>query len=152
MWAPSLTRSRICNFQFLPGIASAAFLRPESHGTHEHILLSLFLRLPELQDILLEGAASKAHSGNRPADMVDLAWTEYSVSFCNVTFLTNTSHCSSQLLAFWMVSFVRIVNNTKEEVDSKRFWRSCKNLNYWVSGLCPSSAILNSYKTQRFGN
>jgi hypothetical protein len=25
----------------------AAFLRSESHGTHEHILLSLFLRLPQ---------------------------------------------------------------------------------------------------------
>jgi hypothetical protein len=40
--APSLTRSRVCSFQFLLGIASAAFLRFESHGTHEHSL-SLFL-------------------------------------------------------------------------------------------------------------
>jgi hypothetical protein len=40
-------RSRVCTFQFLPGIASTAFLRSESHGTHEHILLSLFLRLPQ---------------------------------------------------------------------------------------------------------
>jgi hypothetical protein len=44
--APSLTRSWVCTFQFLPGIASAAFLRSESHGTHELSLLSLFLRLP----------------------------------------------------------------------------------------------------------
>jgi hypothetical protein len=43
--APSLTRSRVCTFQFLLDIASAAFLRSESHGTHEHISLSLFLRL-----------------------------------------------------------------------------------------------------------
>jgi hypothetical protein len=43
--APSLTRSRICSFQFLRGIASADFLKSESHGTHENILLSLFLRL-----------------------------------------------------------------------------------------------------------
>jgi hypothetical protein len=43
--APSLTRGRVCSFQFLLGIASAAFLRSESNGTHEHILLSLFLRL-----------------------------------------------------------------------------------------------------------
>jgi hypothetical protein len=42
--APSLTRSRVCSFQF---IASAAFLSSESHGTHENILLSLVLRLPE---------------------------------------------------------------------------------------------------------
>jgi hypothetical protein len=35
--APSLTRSRICSFQFLPGIASAAFRRSESHG-----LMSIF--------------------------------------------------------------------------------------------------------------
>jgi hypothetical protein len=35
--------------QFLPGIASAAFLRSESHGTHGHILLSLFLRLSNLE-------------------------------------------------------------------------------------------------------
>jgi hypothetical protein len=33
----------------LLGIASAAFLRFESHGTHEHILLFLFLRLPNLE-------------------------------------------------------------------------------------------------------
>jgi hypothetical protein len=45
--APSLTRSRVCTFQFLPGIASSAFLRSESHGTREHILLSLFFRLPQ---------------------------------------------------------------------------------------------------------
>jgi hypothetical protein len=42
--APSLTRSRVCNF--LMGIVSAVFLRSESHGIHDHILLSLFLRLP----------------------------------------------------------------------------------------------------------
>jgi hypothetical protein len=35
--APSLKRSQVCSFQFLLGIASAAFLRSESHGTHEHI-------------------------------------------------------------------------------------------------------------------
>jgi hypothetical protein len=44
---PSLTRSQVCNFQFLPGIARAAFLKSESHWTHDHILLSLFLRLPQ---------------------------------------------------------------------------------------------------------
>jgi hypothetical protein len=45
--APSLTRSRVCTFQFLPVIASAAFLRSESHGTLERSLLSLFFRLPQ---------------------------------------------------------------------------------------------------------
>jgi hypothetical protein len=40
-------RSRVCSFQFLAGIASPAFLRSESHGAHEFILLSLFLRLPQ---------------------------------------------------------------------------------------------------------
>jgi hypothetical protein len=45
--APSLTRSRVCSFQFLPGITSAAFLRSESRRTHEHSLLSLFLRLAQ---------------------------------------------------------------------------------------------------------
>jgi hypothetical protein len=45
--APSLTRSRVCSFQFLPVIVSTAFLRSESHGTHELILLSLFWRLPQ---------------------------------------------------------------------------------------------------------
>jgi hypothetical protein len=34
-------------FEFLLGIASAAFLRSESHRTHDHSLLSLFLRLPQ---------------------------------------------------------------------------------------------------------
>jgi hypothetical protein len=37
----------VCAFLLLPAIASAAFLRSESHGTHEHSLLSLFLRLPQ---------------------------------------------------------------------------------------------------------
>jgi hypothetical protein len=45
--APSLTRSRVCSFQFLLGIASPAFLGSESHGTHKHILLSLFFRLSQ---------------------------------------------------------------------------------------------------------
>jgi hypothetical protein len=44
--APSLTRKQVCSFQFLLGISSATFLRSES-DTHEHILLSLFLRLPQ---------------------------------------------------------------------------------------------------------
>jgi hypothetical protein len=43
--APSLTRSRVCSFQFLLGIASAPSLRSESHGTHERMVLSLFFRL-----------------------------------------------------------------------------------------------------------
>jgi hypothetical protein len=47
--APSLTRSRVCSFQFLPGIASAAFLRSESHGTHDHILLSQIWDSPNLE-------------------------------------------------------------------------------------------------------
>jgi hypothetical protein len=42
MWGSSLTRSRVCSFQFFLGIVSAAFLRYESH-----YLLSLFLRLPQ---------------------------------------------------------------------------------------------------------
>jgi hypothetical protein len=37
-------RSRFCSFQFLLGIANAAFLRSESHGTNEHILFSLFFK------------------------------------------------------------------------------------------------------------
>jgi hypothetical protein len=45
--APSLTRSRVCSFQFLPGIASAASLISESLGIHDHILFSLFLRLTQ---------------------------------------------------------------------------------------------------------
>jgi hypothetical protein len=46
MWG-ALTRSRVCNFQFLPGITSTALLRSEIHRTHEYVLLSLFLRLPQ---------------------------------------------------------------------------------------------------------
>jgi hypothetical protein len=37
--APSLTRSRVCSFQFLLGIASAVFFRSEAHGTHELTML-----------------------------------------------------------------------------------------------------------------
>jgi hypothetical protein len=45
--ALSLTRSWVCSFQFLLAISSPAFLRSESHGTHEHILSILFLRLSQ---------------------------------------------------------------------------------------------------------
>jgi hypothetical protein len=45
--SPSLTRSRVCSFQFLLSIASSAFLRFEFHGTQQHILLPLFLRIPQ---------------------------------------------------------------------------------------------------------
>jgi hypothetical protein len=45
--APFLTRSRVCSFQFFLGIASAAFLTTEFHGTHALISLSLFLRRPQ---------------------------------------------------------------------------------------------------------
>jgi hypothetical protein len=41
-WAPSLTRSRVRSFQLLLGIANTVFLGSESHGTHEHILFSIF--------------------------------------------------------------------------------------------------------------
>jgi hypothetical protein len=37
--ASSLTRSLVCSLQLLQGIAGAAFLRSQSHGTHEHILM-----------------------------------------------------------------------------------------------------------------
>jgi hypothetical protein len=45
--APSLTRNRVCSFQFLLGITSASFLRSQSHGTHRHIVLYLLLRLTQ---------------------------------------------------------------------------------------------------------
>jgi hypothetical protein len=38
--------------------------------------------------------------------------------------------------------------NKKAEVESKGLWRWCiyNTLNYWVSGFCPSSKILNTTK------
>jgi hypothetical protein len=39
-------RGRVCSFELL-GIASSVFLGSESHGTHEHILLSFFFSLPQ---------------------------------------------------------------------------------------------------------
>jgi hypothetical protein len=45
--APSLMRSQVCTFQFLLAITSAALLGSQSHGTHQHSLLSLFVRLPQ---------------------------------------------------------------------------------------------------------
>jgi hypothetical protein len=50
--APSLTRSCVCSFQILLGTASAGFRRSESHRTHEHILLSPFLRLPQHAELI----------------------------------------------------------------------------------------------------
>jgi hypothetical protein len=42
---PSLTISRVCTFQFLLAIASAAFFKSESHGTREQ--LSPYLSFPQ---------------------------------------------------------------------------------------------------------
>jgi hypothetical protein len=40
-------RDQVCSFQLLLGIASAVFVRSEWLETHKHILLSLWLRLPQ---------------------------------------------------------------------------------------------------------
>jgi hypothetical protein len=37
--APSLMRERVCHLQLLLVLASTVILWPESHGTHDHILL-----------------------------------------------------------------------------------------------------------------
>jgi hypothetical protein len=37
----------VCIFQFLLGITSAAFLRSESHGTHEQFIVSIFETPPQ---------------------------------------------------------------------------------------------------------
>jgi hypothetical protein len=47
MWGALSDEKSGLYFSVLSGIAIAAFLRSESHSTHEHILLSLFLRLPQ---------------------------------------------------------------------------------------------------------
>jgi hypothetical protein len=48
--APALTRGRVCRLQLLPVLDSAVILAIESHGAHDHILLSVsrFLQ-PERQ-------------------------------------------------------------------------------------------------------
>jgi hypothetical protein len=43
----SLMRGWVCSLQFLLGLASTVILRSRSHGTHDHILLSQDLRLPQ---------------------------------------------------------------------------------------------------------
>jgi hypothetical protein len=47
LFIPSLTRGKAYSFQLLLSIASTVFLGPESKGTHEQILVSLFLTLPQ---------------------------------------------------------------------------------------------------------
>jgi hypothetical protein len=47
MWGALSDEKSALQFSVFLGIASVAFLRSESHGTHEHILWSLFLRLPQ---------------------------------------------------------------------------------------------------------
>jgi hypothetical protein len=50
MWGDLSDEKSGLYFQFLPGIASSAFLRSESHGTHEHSSVSLFfLDSPNLE-------------------------------------------------------------------------------------------------------
>jgi hypothetical protein len=45
----SLTRGWVCHLQWLLALASAVILRSESHGTHEHILLSQIRDSPNLE-------------------------------------------------------------------------------------------------------
>jgi hypothetical protein len=47
MWGVLSDEKSGLYFSDLPGIASVAFLKSESHGTHDHILLSLFLKLSQ---------------------------------------------------------------------------------------------------------
>jgi hypothetical protein len=47
MWGAISDEKSGLKFSVLLGITSTIFVRSESHGTHEHILLSLFLRLPK---------------------------------------------------------------------------------------------------------
>jgi hypothetical protein len=47
MWGALSDEKLGLYFSLLPGIASAAFFGSESHGTHEHSLLSLFLIFPQ---------------------------------------------------------------------------------------------------------
>jgi hypothetical protein len=44
-----LTRGWFCHFQLLLGLASAVIFRSESHGTHDHILLSQIRDTPNLE-------------------------------------------------------------------------------------------------------
>jgi hypothetical protein len=46
--APSLTRVRVCNLLLLLVLSSAVPLGSQSRGTQDHILLSQFLRFPQL--------------------------------------------------------------------------------------------------------
>jgi hypothetical protein len=45
---PSLTRGLFCRLQLLPVLANAVILRSDSHETHDHILLSQILDVPNL--------------------------------------------------------------------------------------------------------
>jgi hypothetical protein len=45
----SLRRRWVCHLQLLLGLASAFILRSESHGTHDHILLSQIRDFPNLE-------------------------------------------------------------------------------------------------------
>jgi hypothetical protein len=47
--APSLTRERVCLLQLLLALASTVILGSESHGTHDHILVSQIRDSPNLE-------------------------------------------------------------------------------------------------------
>jgi hypothetical protein len=49
MWAPSLTRGRVCCLQLLLVLASAVILGSEFRGSHDHILLSHIRDSPNLE-------------------------------------------------------------------------------------------------------
>jgi hypothetical protein len=54
--APSLTRGRVCHLYMLLTLASAAFLRSESLGTRDHILLSQIWDFPFRRLLRLAGS------------------------------------------------------------------------------------------------
>jgi hypothetical protein len=53
MWGALSDERRFCYLQFLLVLASAAILRPESRGTHDHILLSQIRGSPNLEGQVL---------------------------------------------------------------------------------------------------
>jgi hypothetical protein len=78
--APSLTRGQACNLLLLLGLTSAIPLWSESRGTQDHILLSQFLRLPNLEGQVLLFVSSR----DRVAQLYRWALGSLSVTFYNL--------------------------------------------------------------------
>jgi hypothetical protein len=125
--APSLTRSRVCGFQFLLGIASAAFLRSESHGTHEQTMLKklkLKLKLTYKGQSVGQSVLVSGSSHLEPMTRFLFSVWQLRVSCCGAPSLTRGTGWPSYTPGHW-VPFSSPLTTRRATVEVFKFKLHC---------------------------